>query len=958
MAAEPYTFPSELLAADAALDAATAATTTTAPPALSSDPVEAPPPRAAAEALSAGGRPLPLPSSALLPDIGRIEPSVVTQDGEKRLLADVSVSVSYDPEEGFVVEPAGWWVINYPLERIKGAEGRTADEIATTLLGRPVAEVTNYYFYTAPDSESAGSAPDVDGPAPVRSTPQPTLIVNNQHAAASDDNPGSRAEPLLTISEATSRAVPGSIIHVYPGVYRESVVVEQDGTADAPIRIEGIRGASGTMPVITGNDLFAPDSWEPVDGLPGVYRADAFTGMPGTLAVDGDALVERGAPWDLDQGEFVVTAGGDAFVDPRFDGDVRANEGTTFEFGSSSYIWQVKETDGGGFVDLGTEFGEDFEGGVYWGSAWVWVDQPSAVENHEWHGNYAFDLQVSGPFRAGRISGLPLDEQPYEYRVWLDGELLPSNVRAAIDNEEAEWAHPELGRGAFGETWHGVTMHEGWHHLVFQWDTTRAPGAESLSPLFRFGLPEVIGPAISSAEEPSNKRRAVDGEAAPYVSELMVLGPVPSTRSPSVYVRLPGDSDPDEVSIDMAARSGPVVSLFGDFVELRNFEVRHGAQMEGDGLIAIGRRADEPEANVFVQGAIVEGLRVVGSEHTGIDIAVEGDQGVAPIVVRNNWVVDAGSVGIAAEGSSTRLTAQTLNDWAPGRTSVSVTDNMIINSGWAGYDRETDQSSILFTRMAGSSINRNTTVGGGPGITLAVENYGVRVDGNRIVDPWGWGIGVEANPGPNLIANNVVTGLRAGPEWKRAHLLTWDSDQTWLINNTVDGEWGAETGWYGDIGSWGAAGPENFIRIEYDTWEMEYFRRVYLNNLFVGSFLGGVADYEGNWGESDTFDSNYREVAPADPFEYLVDGAEKASVGNAFIDRLAGDYRLRSSSELQTAGTLNRTSEMATHDFYGLLRHFGEDTPIGAFRVEPRFDPGTSVIEVEFADGATIRIDG
>lgn len=955
---DPYFFPDELVAADAALDAAAAATTTTAAPSVVPAPVEAPPPRAAAEALNAGGRPLPLPSSELLPEVGPIEPSVVTQDGERRLLTDVSVSVAYDAENGFVVEPAGWWVINYPLERIRGAEGHTADEIATTLLGRPVAEVTNYYFYTAPDSSSGEtSAPTVAGPAPVPITPRPTLVVDNQHPAASDENPGSRAEPLLTVGEAASRAVPGSTIHVYPGIYRESVVVEQDGTADAPIRIEGIRGASGAMPVITGNDPLPADSWEPVEGLSGVLRADALFNLPGTVAVDGQALIERSAPWDLEPGEFVVTTGDEAFVEPRFDGNVRALEGTVFEFGSSQYIWQVEEADGGGFVDLGTEFGEDFEGGVYWGSAWVWVDRPDLAEDHEWYGNYDFDLSVSGPFRAGRVAGLPLDEQPYEYRVWLDGELLPGNVRADVDNEEAELAHPELGRGLFGEVWHNVVMREGWHHLVFQWDTTSAAVAEPLPPLFRFGIPEVVGTVVTSAEKPS-QRRPRDGEAQPYVSEFMVIGPVPSTYQPSVYVKLPRNTEPDEVSIDMAARSGPVVSILGDFVEVRGFEIRHGAQTEGEGLVAVGKRGAEPEESIFVQGAVVEGNLVVGSEHTGIDIAVEGDQGVNPIAVRNNWVIDAGAVGIAAEGSSARLTAQTLNDWAPGRTAVDVADNTIVNAGWAGYDRELDQSGILFIRMAASSISRNTITGGGPGITLAIENYAIRVDGNRVIDPWGWGIGVEANPGPNLVANNLVTGLRTGPEWKNAHLLTWDSDQAWMINNTTDGEWGSETGWYGGVGSWGAAGPENFIRIEYDTWEMENFRRVYLNNLFLGSFLGGVEDYEGNWGESDTFDSNYREVPPADPFEYLVDGAEKTSVSRAFVDRAAGDYRLRSSSDLSSSGVLNRTSRMATHDFFGLLRHLGDETPVGAFRLEPQIEPGTSVIEVEFADGTAIRIDG
>ncbi|MEA2002958.1 MAG: right-handed parallel beta-helix repeat-containing protein, partial [Actinomycetota bacterium] len=855
---DSFVFPAALVAAGA--EAPNTVTSTTVPR-LSEEPapVLPPPPRVAAEAIQPNARPLPLPSSALLPDVGMIVPSVVTAAGERRVLQEVSVSVAYDPETGFVVEPAGWWVINYPLDRIVGAEGRTLDEISGALLGRPLAEITNYYFYTAPaaGADVLEPAPAAD-PAPIAITPAPDLVVNNLHPGASDDNVGSPAHPLLTISEAVSRAEEGTVVHVYPGTYRESVAVTADGTANDPIRIEGIRGAAGGMPVITGNDPFPADAWQEVDGLPGVYRADPVADLPGTVSIDGQAMVERSAPWDLSPGEFVVTTGSDPYVDPRFDGDVRAKEGTVFTFDQSQYIWEPKQTDGGGFVDLGSDFGEDFAGGVYWGSAWVWVERPTSAEDYEWFGTNDFGLQASGPFRAGEITGAPLPEQPYEYRVWLDGELLAGGIRDDAGNGEADLPHPELGLGDFGEVWHGVVMRQGWHHLVFQWDTTTAPGADAAAPLFRFGVPEVIGNAVTSAAKPSNLRRAGSGQAQAYLSEYMVLGPIPSSYEPSVYVRLPDTENPNGVDLDMAARSGSVVSILGDFVELRGFDIRHGAQAEGQSLLTVGQRTDDPAEDALVQGVVIEGNLIVGSEYGGIDVPVEGDQGVAPITVRNNWVIDSGAIGISAQGSSSRLTTATLNDWAPGRTKVVVENNTIVNSGWAGYARQDDVGGIVFERMAGSSIQYNTITGGGPGITLKGDNYGIRVDGNRIVDPWGWGIGIEANPGPNVIANNVVTGLRNGPEWIKAHLLTWDSDQTWIINNTTDGEWGVDTGWYGDIGSWGAAGPENFNRLEFDTWDMTMFRRSYINNLLLGSYLGGIEDYLGNWGEIDTFTSNLR----------------------------------------------------------------------------------------------------
>lgn len=955
---DDYEFPDELVLA-AAQVATTTTTTTAAPLAEEPAPVEVATPKAAAELLDGTGGPLPLPSSALLPDVGRIEPSIVTADGERRLLQDVSVSVSYDSAGGFVVEPAGWWVINFPLDRITGADGRTADQVSMALLGVPADELTNYYFYTAPDSgEPVQEAPVVDGPAPVRITRGPDLVVNNQDPNAADDNDGSPAMPLATIMEAVSRAVPGTLIHVYPGSYRESVVIDVDGTAEQPIRIEGIRGASGGMPIVTGNDVFSPDAWTPVDGMPGVFQAASFSDLTGSLSVNGTEFVERAVPADLEPGEYVVANGSEAYLNPRFDGDVKAKEGSLFTFGESQYIWEAKQADGGGFIDLGSDLGDDFDGGVYWGSAWVWVDRPSSAADHQWYESNDWNLQVSGPFRAGGVSGLPLSEQPYPYRVWLDGELLAGHIFNADDNGESDLAHPEIGRGDFGETWHGVTMREGWHHLVFQWDTTAAEGSDRAAPVFRFGIPEVVGNAGTSAAAPSNSRRGPSGQPQAYVSEYMVLGPVPADYDPTVYVRLPDDADPNDARVDIAARSGSVVSILGDYVELHGFDVRGGSQIEGEAQIAVGRRTDDPANDVFVQGAVVAGNLVSGGDYGGIDVPVEGDQGVAPITITNNWVVDAGAVGISAEGSSDRLTAETINDWAPGRTQVLVSENTIINVGWAGYSPSQDVSAILFERMAGSSIMRNTIIGGGPGISLRAESYGVRIDGNRIIDPWGWGVGVEANPGPNLVANNIVTGLRAGPEWMKAHLLTWDSDQTWLINNTTDGEWRIETGWYGDVGSWGAGGPENFDRLEYDTWDLSIFRRVYANNLLVGSFLGGIEDYLGNWGETDTFESNFREIPSPDPFDYFDDGAEKANVGRAFVARENGDYRLVRSSDLNTAGVVNMTSRLATHDIFGLLRTDDEATSVGAYRFATDIEPGSSIIEIELNDGTVARIQG
>ena len=289
---------------------------------------------------------------------------------------------------------------------------------------------------------------------------------------------------------------------------------------------------------------------------------------------------------------------------------------------------------------------------------------------------------------------------------------------------------------------------------------------------------------------------------------------------------------------------------------------------------------------------------------------------------------------------------------------MSVTHNTILGTGWAGYDRLESVAGIRFERMAASTISYNTIEGDGPGISLRGENYGVRIDGNTITDPYGWGIGVEANPGPNLVANNIVTGLRIGPDWYKGHLLTWDSDQTWIINNTVDGMWSTETGWFGDVGTWGAGGPENFQRIDYWRWEIEDFRRTYVNNLLLGNYLGGIEDYLGNWGESDSYTANYKEVPRPDPFDFLEDGAERADVRYDFVDRRDGDYRLRSNSELNTLGATSLTVRLAALDLLGLPRFVDGTTSVGAYRNAPVIPAGSSVIEVLYTDGGVVRIEG
>lgn len=98
-----------------------------------------------------------------------------------------------------------------------------------------------------------------------------TLVVNPALAGSSDENPGSDAQPLLTIGGAAALVQPGDVVQIHTGVYREAVVITASGTAEQPIRFEA---APGAHVVVTGADLIR--QWQPEEAEEGenVYSTD------------------------------------------------------------------------------------------------------------------------------------------------------------------------------------------------------------------------------------------------------------------------------------------------------------------------------------------------------------------------------------------------------------------------------------------------------------------------------------------------------------------------------------------------------------------------------------------------------------------------------------------------------------------------------------------------------------
>jgi len=78
-----------------------------------------------------------------------------------------------------------------------------------------------------------------------------TYYVDQNHASASDGNPGTEALPLLTVDAGANRAYAGDTIIVKEGIYREAVTPARSGTAGSPITL---KGAPGQRVVISGAD--------------------------------------------------------------------------------------------------------------------------------------------------------------------------------------------------------------------------------------------------------------------------------------------------------------------------------------------------------------------------------------------------------------------------------------------------------------------------------------------------------------------------------------------------------------------------------------------------------------------------------------------------------------------------------------------------------------------------------
>ena len=354
--------------------------------------------------------------------------------------------------------------------------------------------------------------------------------------------------------------------------------------------------------------------------------------------------------------------------------------------------------------------------------------------------------------------------------------------------------------------------------------------------------------------------------------------------------------------------------------------------------------------------------------------------------ISNCWIVNAQFEAILGVSGSNLCNQSYENgvwdaaagvDVVPGRGTYVCEYSTIVDSDWAGYNAGWEGGDEKANDTTAAIWRYNTFLDDAAEPTwLDTGNYDDVYDGNLILNSAAGGFMVEADPGPNLIENNIVSGMI--DEYGENGLSAAESDQTWAVNNTIDAgnlQSGAATGAYTGSGEdvtrgtfWnGATTP---------AWDAT---QAFVNNATVNCGIAILADGGEINGSGDTIADNYTTDA-ADPYLGTLAESELAYQGYmGFDDSLNGqtvpeylqnapDYRLLPSSPLNDAGT--RTADFtlsdgtqanvvsyATMDFDGLLRQIPGD-PQSAGAMRPYMAFADTVMEWELADGTQQRCVG
>lgn len=102
--------------------------------------------------------------------------------------------------------------------------------------------------------ERAPSGPAAGGPPPPAPAPNPTAACTPGGGKTYEVGPGKKHEKVIDVPWEKLGAGDTVLIHHRPEPYREKIHLSSRGTAEQPIRVCGVRGPGGELPVLDGKD--------------------------------------------------------------------------------------------------------------------------------------------------------------------------------------------------------------------------------------------------------------------------------------------------------------------------------------------------------------------------------------------------------------------------------------------------------------------------------------------------------------------------------------------------------------------------------------------------------------------------------------------------------------------------------------------------------------------------------
>ena len=150
------------------------------------------------------------------------------------------------------------WTTGHPLARL------SANRYAGSIL---FLQQNTSYDVRVKETGCVTSACWETGTVSTKSPVFTTGTGTNRYVAktGNDSNPGTEAQPYLTISKAATVVNAGDVVHVKPGIYYEQVLVNRSGSAGNYIKFVGdgqvyVSGANPTYDVVNGTDDWTYDA--------------------------------------------------------------------------------------------------------------------------------------------------------------------------------------------------------------------------------------------------------------------------------------------------------------------------------------------------------------------------------------------------------------------------------------------------------------------------------------------------------------------------------------------------------------------------------------------------------------------------------------------------------------------------------------------------------------------------